>query len=551
MRMEIFSDSLFEVSIVGGGTCGLAVAARLCEATPGSIFTEDEHQRFLWLKQRGHNLGHVSRNGQRSTKSHQGKLNAADIVVLDLVSDSFLQQWHRQFASCQIPHLRSPMFFHPDPVDVDGMVIFADRERRFSDLKEIPNVVGKEYSKHQQRNILKRQCKRCPVPAAGANHDRPGIVDINMRDWKDYYRPSTRFFQDFCNDLVRRYGLENCVRKEEIVDVKYGDIHVLDRDEWVQGFILRAESGRVYAAKTCVVAAGHRGLTNFPIAGLALEQAATLDHMCHTTHIFAGDVTFPPAKGFASSRQLVIVGGGLTLAQLAHVACSAGQKVVLLLRGPLKIKHFDFHLDWVTKYKNVKKASFYNLDTDQERFELINFAREGGSINPEYHRLMSKHVQAGNLTIMRHSEILSGELVENTWSLTVQTNDPKVNQCVVSNLRARYVVCATGARADIESLDFLQAIQKDYPIDVVNGLPCLTDDLQWRSDIPLYMIGKYASLRIGPTSANLDGARSGAERVGWKIQEDYREKSKDSSVADIQLELASGQRNWFMLLQES
>lgn len=549
--MEIFSDSLFEVAIVGGGTCGLAVASRLCEATPGSIFTEDEHQRFLWLKQRGHKLGHVSRNGNHSTKSQQGKFDASEIVVLDLVSDSFLQQWHRQFASCQIPHLRSPMFFHPDPVDVDGMVIFADRERRFTDLKEIPNVVGKEYSKHQQRKVLKRQCKKCPVPTAGATHDRPGIVDINMRDWKDYYRPSTGFFQDFCDDLVNRYGLENCVRKEEVVDVQYGDIHVLDRDEWVQGFLLKAESGRVFAAKTCVIAAGHRGLINFPIAGLALESSATLDHMCHTTHIFAGDVTFPPEKCSASSKQIVIVGGGLTLAQLAHVACSAGQKVVLLLRGPLKIKHFDFHLDWVTKYKNVKKASFYNLDTDQERFELINSAREGGSVNPEYHRILSKHVQAGNLTVMRHSEILNGELEENTWNLTVQTKDPNQDQPVISNLEARYVVCATGIRADVEALDFLHGIQKSFPIDLVNGFPCLTDDLQWRSDIPLYMVGKYASLRIGPTSANLDGARSGAERVGWKIQEDKREKSKVLSVADIQLELASGHRNWFMLLQEA
>lgn len=41
---------IHDVLIVGAGPCGLALAARLRENTPTSLFTESEHQRFHWMK---------------------------------------------------------------------------------------------------------------------------------------------------------------------------------------------------------------------------------------------------------------------------------------------------------------------------------------------------------------------------------------------------------------------------------------------------------------------------------------------------------------------
>jgi ribulose 1,5-bisphosphate synthetase/thiazole synthase len=35
-----------DVLIVGAGPCGLAVAARMREATPSALFTDVEHQRY-------------------------------------------------------------------------------------------------------------------------------------------------------------------------------------------------------------------------------------------------------------------------------------------------------------------------------------------------------------------------------------------------------------------------------------------------------------------------------------------------------------------------
>lgn len=552
---DISLEEYFDVCIVGGGTCGLAVAARLCEDTPGSIYTEDEHQRFHWLRNRKNNLGTVGKNAKKSTFHLALKFMASQILVLDAVSDSFLGQWDNQFATCQIPHLRSPMFFHPDPHSIDSMITYAHQSNRESDLMEIPNVVGREYSKHQQKRVMNKQRAKRPAPLdTEKNHDLPGIVDINMRDWRDYYRPLTKFFKDFCQDVVDRYDLGSCVRKDEVVSVRYGNFHIFDKSFVERGFIFVTASGKIYGSKICVVASGHRGKINFPLKGIesSLKVQNQLDFACHTTHIFNRATPFPPVKvirklNMRKKCSIVIVGGGLTSAQLAHVACTMGIEVTLLLRGPIKIKHFDFHLDWVTKYKNLKKSSFYILDTDEERAKLITDAREGGSVNPEYHKKLNKHIAEGILTMHQYTTITESTIKDGIWTLMLKTNSPK--ESCERTIKSDYVVCATGIQADIEGLSFMSEILKEHPIDTVCGLPCLTDNLQWNDALPLYMVGKNAALRIGPTSANLDGARLGAERVGWKIQDDWNKSPETAESTRVQL--AVGNYNWYTLLQEA
>ncbi|PVH15611.1 uncharacterized protein CXQ87_003457 [Candidozyma duobushaemuli] len=825
---DIHSENFFEVVIVGGGTCGLAVASRLCENAPGSIYTEEEHQRFHWLKTRGSRVSTIHKGMTKTSKYvAPTKLTAENILVLDALSDSFMGGWDNQFRSCQIPHLRSPMFFHPDPVNIDGMITYAHSTKRERDLMEIQNVVGKEYSKHQIKRTMKKKHNKQPAvigdQAGGSNrnHDRSGIVDINMRDWRDYYRPSTPFFRDFCNDLIDRYSLHNCVRKDEVVSMKYTDLHIFDRNHVEKGFVIKTESGKMYGCKTCVVASGHRGKVNYPICGLG-DKKPSLDASCHTTDIFYERVPFPhprlvekiqperekkragsrgsrddsskkmpreekiekmgkmeekpeemdhlkaeamdvkkdmapremvneksensekmetsqtqavemtqediandleskrtkkkmarakemkekmamaeekkkqemqmaqkkqameekargeesmehetmerqesmmdekqmaeendesstgpsspkmgekpgsvssmssissvekehsmekevsmkketsmknemPMRGensmknenfmknettvenkmadigptdipsmdsksqpaesmkdsstkkprskppMASKPHLVIIGGGLTSAQLAHVACLKGIHVTLVLRGPVKIKHFDFHLDWVTKYRNVKKSAFYMLDTDEERAQLILDARGGGSINPEYHMKINKHQAAKRLSLMKYTTMENGQFDENSqmWNMDLVTREEGMEP-KVTNVDADYVICATGISPDLHGLGFLDEIINDYPIDIVGGFPCLTDNLQWCEELPLYMVGKNASLRIGPTSANLDGARTGAERVGWKIQEDLVKDERE--VDDTRLQLAGNNLNWYTLLSEA
>jgi hypothetical protein len=63
--------------------------------------------------------------------------------------------WNKRFEILSITHLRSPMFFHPDPRDRDGMLEYAYRQGKESELREIKGVIGKSLSKHQRKQKAK------------------------------------------------------------------------------------------------------------------------------------------------------------------------------------------------------------------------------------------------------------------------------------------------------------------------------------------------------------------------------------------------------------
>lgn len=538
--VQIDSENFRDGIIIGGGTCGLAVASRLCENHPGSLFTEDEHQRFHWLKQRGHKTNKVKSN----QRFDYDKFRPEDLLVIDARGDKFMSQWDAQFSACQIPHLRSPMFFHVDPSDIDGMISFAHLNKREKELMEITNVVGKEFSKHQQKRI-KQKLKQ-----------NDGIVDINMRDWKDYYRPSTKLFHDYCTAVVDRYGLKDSIVNDEVVDVEHKLIQC--GEDIGKGFVIRTMSGKVYGCKFAVVASGHRGKINYP---LPICPNSQYPHgSCHTTHLFSNEVRFLDLQYFANPRRksIVIIGGGLTSAQLAHVACQdpTVAKVNLVFRSGIKIKHFDFHLDWVAKYKNVKKSSFYNLETNELKYEMMNDAREGGSINPEYYKKLKQHVKAGRLKWLTETQVVEQDWEQEAWNLQLKNKKGDI-----TNLqKVDYIYYATGVQADIESLPFMRTMFEQHPIDICRGYPSITDNLQWNKEIPLYVVGKNAALQVGPTSANLDGARLGAERIGWHLQNmkllgefDWSPvkviTGEEKGIFDKRLQLAGGLINWFELLE--
>ena len=41
----------------------------------------------------------------------------------------------------------------------------------------------------------------------------------------------------------------------------------------------------------------------------------------------------------------------------------------------------------------------------------------------------------------------------------------------------------------------------------------------WTEDVPLFVTGRLASLRLGPGAGNLAGARVGAGRITWRIED--------------------------------
>ena len=167
MKEEDFH--IHDILIIGVGSSGLAVAAHLHEHTSSALFTDAKHQRFLLLK---FSLSSrlITKPIRISRRSYTARdrllyepsipaIGNLDIGVLDTNHDDWMAAWNEKFDKLGVSHLRSPMFFHPDPRDRDGLRAFAWAEGSMDELKEIGEVVGKDFSEEakyeEQERLLK------------------------------------------------------------------------------------------------------------------------------------------------------------------------------------------------------------------------------------------------------------------------------------------------------------------------------------------------------------------------------------------------------------
>lgn len=145
---------------------------------------------------------------------------------------------------------------------------------------------------------------------------------------------------------------------------------------------------------------------------------------------------------------------------------------------------------------------------------MIKVARNGGSITPRYVKIVKQHAAHGHVSIHPRTVIISHQYNADTQTWSLVTDPPILDLPPID-----YIYFATGARADVREMPLLSSISNQYPIEIKEGLPCLTDDLMWREDVPLFLTGRMAGLRLGPGAPNLEGARLGAERIAWSLEE--------------------------------
>ncbi|KAJ0424188.1 hypothetical protein BJY00DRAFT_320640 [Aspergillus carlsbadensis] len=570
---------LHDVLIIGAGPCGLAVAARLKEHTPSAIFTDEEHQRYHWINKHKGRMNLVrSRKGKlrelgvraspsssvsstRDGDTSEDSLSSSPSSVLEHVSDidgskgagpkglsmlvldstgnQWMEKWNRAFKTLEIEQLRSPMFFHVDPGDRDGMLAYTTEHEREKDLWEISGCVGKEMSKHKKKKMQKTKQRNMKVI---------GDTEIDERDRKDYFSPSTGLFRDFCESVAERYGLDapGLIGEGEVVDVRFDYFDEVYQAEKV--FMVKTKSGDTFYARAVVLAIGPGGRKIMPFP-LSAEEAAGA---CHSGEIRG--FPSPNVKRKIHQRKetnVVVVGGGLSSAQIVDMAIRKGvTKVWFLLRSDFKVKHFDITLGWMGKFKNYEKAVFWSADTDEERMEMIKTARNGGSITPRYQKILREHAARRRVSIHTRTAIASKEYcpVAKTWRLVTDPPIPGLPEI-------DYMYFATGMQMDVTKLPMLQQMHRDYPIETIQGLPCLTDDLMWQADVPLFLTGRLAALRLGPGAPNLEGARLGAERIAWSMQDvlgnvAFGREETDEQEVDISRECFCGLGNRYAGLTE-
>jgi hypothetical protein len=171
------TPKIYDVIIIGAGPCGLAVAARLQEETPSAMFTDEEHQRYHWIRKHSGRMALVRAHNRKMkgvkadpyiglpNPDHRKTFGGSSPVVkkqrfatlvLDSTGHRWMERWNRSFRMLEIEQLRSPMFFHVDPGDRDGLLAYTCETGRESELWEISGCVGHELSKHKRKKMRSR-----------------------------------------------------------------------------------------------------------------------------------------------------------------------------------------------------------------------------------------------------------------------------------------------------------------------------------------------------------------------------------------------------------
>lgn len=340
---------------------------------------------------------------------------------------------------------------------------------------------------------------------------------------QDYYTPSTSLFNDYCQDCIDRYSLNNLVTQTDVRSIEYDEQGTDERPD--NCFTIKTSTG-TQLARTVVLAIGPGLPAPPPFTSNEAEGA------CHTSQLLKQKCLAPHVKVKVDSKHttnVIVIGGGLTSAQIVDLCIKKGvSKVWHIMRDDFKVKHFDLSLDWVAKYKNINQAAFWSADTDEERFQMILSARNGGSITPAYKAVLERHQTKGSVS--RHTKT---QIVGKSWDATSKLWTIETEPPIPDLPPMDYIYYATGAKADINAMPLLKPLLQSHPIETVGGLPCLTHDMQWSKDVPLFVTGRFAGLQLGPGAANLEGARAGAERIAWRLQEILGEIDTDSDGNDL------------------
>lgn len=356
------------------------------------------------------------------------------IAVFD-PSGKWMSGWEHQFAALEIPHLRSPAVHHPDP-NPFGLRKFA--ENRSSEF------------------------------------------------FPPYDLPGTRLFNDFSQDVIRRWDLENIVIGEKITRIQPLN------NPFGSRFRLWLDSGKSILAGRVVLATGSSQI-QIPNWVNEIKNNYPEDKLCHSKSV---DLR----KLHLAGEKVLIIGGGLTSGHLAVGAMSRGAFVQISMRRQLQEKIFDADAGWLGP-KYLK--GFFAESSFEKRFEMIQQARNGGSMTPAIVTQLRRQAHNGKLRIQENTQVVEAKWTDNQWLVKFTDGTQE---------KFHRIWLSTGTRFDVNSEPLLKEVLQAYPIPAINGLPVLDDNLRWRG-CSLFVMGGLAALQIGPTARNLSGARMASDKM--------------------------------------
>jgi cation diffusion facilitator CzcD-associated flavoprotein CzcO len=338
-------------------------------------------------------------------------------------SGTWLHRWRQQFTAQEIPHLRSPAVHHPHPA---------------------------------------------PFALRAFAENRPDEL------FPPYDLPGTILFEDFCQEVIRRYEVANHVYPASVARIIPLKPH----------FQLILEGGESLIARRVVLATGG-GIPSFPEWVGKISPPYPSDRLLHSFKVDLRALSF-------QKERVLIVGGGLTSGHLAVGAIARGMTVQLLSRRELKEKLFDAEPGWLGP-KYLK--GFFAEPDFEKRWQMIRNARDGGSLTPAMMTRLRRESQNGKIGFLERCQVKEAHWTGDRWWIVCDNGD-----------RHEFdrIWLATGSELNVEQHPLLAEILDTFPTRIVKGLPVLDTRLRFRGT-EFFLTGGLAALQVGPTARNLSG----------------------------------------------
>lgn len=294
-----------------------------------------------------------------------------------------------------------------------------------------------------------------------------------------YHRPSYELFQRHCQHVIDTCQLDRLHMR--------GQALALYRVP--NGWRVETADGSV-TAQQILLATGRQQLNIPHWAELMLAEHVLLQHVLDT----AFDRQRIPDGG-----EIVVIGGGISAGQIALDLVSDNHNVTLITRQPLRQHDFDSSPCWL----GPACLNAFGQSNYQRRRWMIGEARQPGTLPQDVYKDLNTAIR---LERINHSQgvVIAGQM----------TSDNRIMLRLADNsvLAADHVVLATGLKAVPPTQTWLADAITRYDLPVADcGYPVLDQTLCWSPG--LYATGPLAELELGPSAANIAGARAAGVRL--------------------------------------
>lgn len=377
-----------------------------------------------------------------------------NICVVD-IHDTWLHSWKKNFDTLNIEFLRSPALAHPSLFDQHALLAYAVANDRMDELLE-----------------------------SGCS-ERTELLALGQAQTGLWKLPSTRLFLDFCENLADSLP-------HDYIQGRITNVRKLSAEA---PFQIDLNNQSSISAKAVILAMGPTGR---PIIPPSLQSAPRLLLWTELNQVRP------------QSNRVLVVGGGLTAVQVALKMIKQGKTCILCSRRPLVEKHFDIGFEWFNlRTVNKCMSDFYHQDT-ADRLAVLKQARDGGSVPPIYMREVEHAQDSGTLVRVVGEARVVSENSNGQSMVTINGDDEEF--CIDD------IVLACGLEPDCRQNPVVKSVLDNWPIPIEGGLPSITEDLRWKDNLSLYVVGGLGALNSGPAAGNLMGIRSAAQLVSNALE---------------------------------